>query len=366
MEVGKGEMKHKKKKWKKWLGKKKCQPDEEISVNESRGTAQLANAVMPPCEPVRVDERDLPAETAVIYQSELDYISRCILDYPNIETGGQLFGFWSAAGTPVVVYAIGPGARANHERTFFNQDIGYLTSLGRILVDKYGLQHMGEWHSHHRLGLAHPSGHDASTMVNSIRQGNLGRFLLCIGNCNGVSSVLNAFTFTQSAGYDYRHAAWRVVDVESPFRTAISADAEVGRIVLDPLTPSPNHGKLFLAGGRECFVTPDYSEDYWLKDRANNLVLKKMMDDLSASFGPCAVQKDDEQRVHLSVRRGQEFRFVFPQRFPYVPPLVLVDGVAAEVPPETWVFSGDIAAAFAQFSTHVLADAVKTEGEPAI
>lgn len=28
----------------------------------------------------------------IIYQSELDYISRCILDFKNIETGGQLFG----------------------------------------------------------------------------------------------------------------------------------------------------------------------------------------------------------------------------------------------------------------------------------
>lgn len=33
--------------------------------------------------------------TAIVYQSELDYISRCILDYPQIETGGQLFGFYS-------------------------------------------------------------------------------------------------------------------------------------------------------------------------------------------------------------------------------------------------------------------------------
>ena len=28
-----------------------------------------------------------PASKAIIYRSEIDYISRCILDYPNIETG---------------------------------------------------------------------------------------------------------------------------------------------------------------------------------------------------------------------------------------------------------------------------------------
>ena len=310
----------------------------------------------------RTDARDMPAATAVIYKSELDYISRCILDYPNIETGGQLFGFWSASGVPVVVFAIGPGARANHQVAFFNQDLDYLTKLGRMLVGKYGLQHMGEWHSHHRLGLSHPSGHDADTMVNSIRRGNLGRFLLCIGNCDRSSSVLNAFTFTQSAGYDYRHAAWRVIDFESPFRTVISSDEEVGRVVLDPRTLAPNHGRLFLADGGGGFVTPDYSEDYWLKNRANNLVLKKMMDDLSASVGPCSVQKDAQQRVHLSVRKGKEYRFVFPMRFPQAQPLVFVDGIAVEPPPDAWSFTDDIAAAFARFSARVLKSAGKTEG----
>ena len=29
---------------------------------------------------------------AIIYKSELEYISRCVLDYLNIETGGDLFG----------------------------------------------------------------------------------------------------------------------------------------------------------------------------------------------------------------------------------------------------------------------------------
>ena len=159
------------------------QPGTEGETADVPHPVAQARAVAP--EMSRADVRDVPAETAVIYQSELDYISRCILDYPCIETGGQLFGFWSASGTPIVVYAIGPGRRANHQITFFNQDLEYLTTLGRVLVDKYGLQHMGEWHSHPRLGLAHPSGHDADTMVNSIRKGNLGRFLLCIGNCGG-------------------------------------------------------------------------------------------------------------------------------------------------------------------------------------
>ena len=70
-----------------------------------------------------IDEKE-PAPTAIIYQSELDYLSRCILDYPDIETGGQLFGFWTNQGVPVVLYVIGPGRHANHQQSFFNQDSG--------------------------------------------------------------------------------------------------------------------------------------------------------------------------------------------------------------------------------------------------
>ncbi len=45
----------------------------------------------------------LNAPCALVYQSEMDFVSRCILDCPNIETGGELFGFWTATGIPVVL-----------------------------------------------------------------------------------------------------------------------------------------------------------------------------------------------------------------------------------------------------------------------
>ncbi len=66
---------------------------------------------------------------AIIYKSELDYISRCILDYPNFETGDHLFGYWTENGTPVVLFAIGLGVNANHQKTFFNQDVQYLMTV---------------------------------------------------------------------------------------------------------------------------------------------------------------------------------------------------------------------------------------------
>ena len=180
-------------------------------------------------KPVRFET---PSSSAVIYRSELDFIFRCILDYKNIETGGELFGFWSVTGTPVVLYAIGPGPHANHQPTFFNQDIGYLHAVGGELVRRFGLHHIGEWHSHHQLGLARPSGHDARTMTDNIQAGNLHRFLCCIGNCREERATLNAFNFTDAGRYV--QAEWVVKDMASPFRQTI--DDSLGKRIIQPRT----------------------------------------------------------------------------------------------------------------------------------
>lgn len=74
------------------------------------------------------------APVVYIYRSELDYLSRCILDYPAIETGGQMFGFYTDRGDFVVVYVIGPGPRANHQITFFNQDKEYLLKVYHVIL----------------------------------------------------------------------------------------------------------------------------------------------------------------------------------------------------------------------------------------
>lgn len=183
------------------------------------------------------------APCAIIYQSELDFISRCILDYPNIETGGELFGFWTATGIPVVLFAIGPGANANHQVKFFNQDVDYLVRVGRGFIRKFGLQHIGEWHSHHQLGLPEPSAHDAQTMSSCITQRHLGRFLMGLGNCDGVRSTFAAFEFVEGCE-GFRLLPWDVKAGNSPFRTAIEMDGELTRMLCTPKTTMANHGSL--------------------------------------------------------------------------------------------------------------------------
>lgn len=293
-------------------------------------------------QPTKVIGGDIESSSsiAMIYRSELDYISRCILDSKTIETGGQLFGFWTSTGTPVVLYAIGPGPRANHQVTFFNQDVDYLVKVGTELLQRYGLQHIGEWHSHHQLGLAQPSGHDASNMQTVIDSKHLGRFLLCIGNCDDHVSTLNAFNFTEGEP-EYQRAAWMIKEMDSPFRTLI--DDELRSILVHPKCGIPNMIDRNVYRPDE----PVFKERYWLSDKENNRVLKKIIDFLSqfSDNKGCDVELDREGRVHIFLDKADNSReeILFPNSFPKEAPVVRIQD---RVVKSTWRFDGDIYHAF--------------------
>ena len=305
-----------------------------------------------------------PCGEAIIFASELDYISRCILDYPSIETGGQLFGYWTAKGVPVVLMAIGPGPRANHEYAFFNQDLDYLEDVGHRLVADYGLQHMGEWHSHHELGLDRPSGHDASTVANGVRRAGLGRCLLCIGTCRAGASTLNGYLFTEEDGYDYQPVAWRVIPRESPFRLVAGQDRGLQARLVDPATSEPRHGRLLRVEDGARWRAPDFGADSWLNDRSNAPVLKRLVDSLAdvSDGGSCRVALDGEKRIHLLyAERGRDIEILLPPRFPSEAPKALVDGAEQET---AWAYAGDVEAAFAAFHAQLAAEPPPQDAAP--
>ena len=295
---------------------------------------------------VNMDENK-PASVAIIYRSEMDYISRCILDYPNIETGGQLFGFITEYGFPVVCYAIGPGRNANHQLAFFNQDTEYLQATYNKLNRRYGLRYIGEWHSHHQLGLARPSGHDASTIVHGMQKSNFRHFLLCIGNCdNNLHSTLNAYTFHINSPYDYYHAPWKIIEMESPYRPSV--DRELQHLLCHPRTDIASHGSNYILSesGQPSMVTPDYSDDYWLNQKSNNLVLKTIMDYLASYNGEkfqVKAQLDMQRHVHLIVHRTYDtIHVTFGEKFPQEAPDI-VSSVGTPVNKDViWNFTGDI------------------------
>ena len=124
----------------------------------------------------------MSAFTLKMFQSELDKIQRYVLAYPNIETGGDLFGLWSRSGDPVVQLLIGPGKNCRRTSVSFHQDIDYLQEVGTILNTSFMLCHIGSWHSHHQLSrLTQPSDGDRSSVSDNWPRGRQ-RFIMIIAN----------------------------------------------------------------------------------------------------------------------------------------------------------------------------------------
>ena len=253
----------------------------------------------------------------IIYRSELEYVSRCILDRKDIETGGQLFGYWTENGVPVVLYAIGPGPKANHQKTFFNQDVDYLVTVGRRLKSEYGLWHIGEWHSHHQLGLAKPSSHDVNTMVSTIREKGLGRFLLCIGNCDDRTSTLNGYLCDKTTCDRQR---WDIIMATSPVRRFI--DSLLKDILVHPRTAVASLSGIPLAAAA---ARPRYASGYWLGEKANNVVFKAIVDHVTGKNAGIDTKVQLNERGEALVRvesGGYCETILFPGGFPATPPVI--------------------------------------------
>lgn len=202
-------------------------------------------------------EKNKSGTQVIIYQSELDYLSRCILDYPNIETGGQLFGFYNSKGIPVVCYAIGPGPHATHQPTLFNQDFDYLDTIGLAINHEFGLQHIGEWHSHHMLGPDYPGNDDVQTMRYTIDEMHLGKFLLCIGTLNGSAATVNAFTIYENNSVIYQNK-WHIKALPSPYRAVI--DSRMKDLLQHPRTQEPRLKNMLI-----CYIaTAKETDDEYL------------------------------------------------------------------------------------------------------
>jgi hypothetical protein len=77
---------------------------------------------------------------AQIYHGELEFISECVMHYPNVETGGDFFGFWSKEGNPRIQYVIGPGDGTSRTGASFYQDIMSAVACGYVSGGDVGVR----------------------------------------------------------------------------------------------------------------------------------------------------------------------------------------------------------------------------------
>jgi hypothetical protein len=158
----------------------------------------------------------------IIYESELNLIAQHAAHYPDLETGGDLFGLWTHTGNPVIQYVLGAGPDAQRYETAFYQDRAFLETYGAAINAQHALQHLGEWHSHHHLAMRHPSGGDIQTVRNALHTYNLKRFVLCICNLEELVRVDGyLFSAQASAAHPYHDCSWVVLPGVSPLRRVI-------------------------------------------------------------------------------------------------------------------------------------------------
>jgi hypothetical protein len=207
-----------------------------------------------------------PTETIgdkiIIYESELDRIAGWAVSSPRIETGGDLFGYRTRSGVSVVTVALGPGPRARHLAAAFFQDTDFLKRTGKMLNQSHGLQYIGEWHSHHQMGLAHPSGGDCDTVATVFKTQPFDDFFLCIVNLRESDGARGSRSMQMSAGAFHfvrgqrapTTAAWVVLEMDSPIAAQIYSDPTLG-------LPSPKPQRIWTVQ-RTTLETPSVSPQH--------------------------------------------------------------------------------------------------------
>lgn len=271
------------------------------------------------------NNQSLISTKALIYTSELEIISKAILEFPDVETGGDLFGYFTYSGFPIIMYVIGPGELAKRTETTFHQDEDYLKSIGDELRAKHGLQHLGNFHSHHTFTLKKPSQQDSTTVVKAMNTYQLDRFLLMIGNIvNGDSTTINAYQYNRGKEHLYDHSGFVVLPGESPIRTIF--DATCTSYLYQPKTEHARVVNLLETTLEDqVYSKPDYPENYWLRIKENRKSLNGIMHKLNQEFGYVkAKQEDATDLVYLLFGSDESglCKVTFPVGFPTSAPLI--------------------------------------------
>ncbi len=260
----------------------------------------------------------------IIYESELIYLSKCILESPQIETGGNLFGLWTPFGIPLIHYVVGPGPNAVHNFTHFRQDFEFLDKNAGCLVKEHALHHIGSWHSHHSLGLSEPSGGDTESTLSGMRECNLASFILLIGNYRYGKSMVNAFRYYSNGGCV--KLKWVVLKGNSPFRTMYDklhpnlVYAPQGQPNMMPL----EEGRLIEDKHSIVPGIPVFESDYWLSTPENRKELAVILKFLRTEFESVGIFQIDSSTVEIRMKDSTEsYKFVFDSTFPKEAPTLL-------------------------------------------
>lgn len=267
-------------------------------------------------------------DKALIYEGELAIMARFVADYPSIETGGDLFGFWTHTGSPMIEYVLGPAETAEHNDTAFYQESSFLKSAGGILRDLHGLQHVGTWHSHHRLGLIVPSNGDSTTMQRALDKNGFNAWLLTICNFADKSDrvEMRGYLYHAHGGGERRQLTWLVLPGPSPVRAAMEEvkgfPHNEARTTVSTYEPIPSTTFAAVAAVPST-ASPTFPASSFMATPEGRNELHHMFQELSEVEQDVEILQREDGRVSLSFQRdGYAFEIVFPHSYPVVKPVV--------------------------------------------
>lgn len=188
-----------------------------------------------------------------IFESEIDQIIEATAGSPDLETGGELLGLWSHADMPTVMLAGvtvmlagSPGPDSKRGTTWFEQDPAAHMNLERLAWERYGVQVVGLWHSHHQLGLHELSAGDVRRTQGYSRRHKRSHY----------SEILAFLPEHQASWYKSRR------DPEVGLRPYLYQDAASGRAMATGLEVLPGESPLRTAL-RQHNLPPTYSRSLW-------------------------------------------------------------------------------------------------------
>jgi hypothetical protein len=259
-------------------------------------------------------------DEVIIYKGELEYIFRYILDYPNIETGGDLFGVYTTSRVPFIRYVLGPGKDAQHNPAHFRQDETFFNRNADMLIKEHNLYHIGTWHSHHSLGIDHPSGGDNQSMFYGMEADGLESFLLVIGTIDDRKSpCAKAYSFSLSRR-KYSPSQWVVLNEESPIRQQF--DKKHRDIICLPHTAGDITYQIESIPLYDEAAKKVYPQGYWLNEQSNNAEVKRIINYLKQKYKKVSLYLQAEDKILEIIIEDIKCEILFPKAFPNVPPVI--------------------------------------------
>lgn len=182
-----------------------------------------------------------------VYESELALIADETREYTELETGGSLFGLFSHGGSPTIFLATRPAGQVQRSATSIELDPDVTRRLEETVWERYGVQCIGMWHSHHWLGLLEPSGGDRERTRRYAQKYNRPQYIEVLANFKGEQSSrvrrddhevqLTPFFYLDARNLARAETTFEVLPGVSPLRRALSeyhSDPRLSRTLYPP------------------------------------------------------------------------------------------------------------------------------------